>query len=73
MPIVRMTVSVGCEDLPSRPGEEVRLSPERAQQVVRAGWGEIVRERAPETPEGRARDPETAVRRTRQRRKPAAD
>lgn len=53
MPLVRMTRSVGCEDLPSRRGAEVQLTAERAQQVVAAGWGVIVRSRAPETPEGR--------------------
>lgn len=62
MPLVRMIVSVGCDDLPSRPGAEVELSAKRAQQVVNAGWGELVRSRRPETPEqsrGRRRRPET--------------
>lgn len=59
MPLVRMITSVGCSDLPSQPGEEVQLSPERAKQVVAAGWGEIVRDHKPETPEGRTARPET--------------
>jgi len=63
MPLVRMRVSVACDDLPSRPGAEVMLSPERAQQVVLAGWGEYVRDTAAEVPERRVPRPERAVER----------
>lgn len=61
MPLVRMKRSVACDDLPPVPGREVMLSPERAQQVVRAGWGEYVREHGAEVPERRVPRPERAV------------
>lgn len=58
MPRVRMSTSVAGEDFAYSAGEEVDMSPERAQQAVAAGWGELVRE-VPATPEGRATAPET--------------
>lgn len=61
MPLVRMKVSVACEDLPSRKGATVHLPAERAQQVVRAGWGEYVRGPEAVVPERRTPQPERAV------------
>ena len=76
MPLVRMTTSVGCADLPSAPGAVVELSPRRARQVVDAGWGVIVRDAPAEIPEDRARRIETtdeagSARRAGRRRKAA--
>lgn len=67
MPLVRMTTSVACDDLPGVAGEEVTLPPERAQQVVAAGWGELVREDRAERPERPEQGFETASTRRRQR------
>lgn len=51
MPLVRMVTSVAGVDFDFHAGDEVDLPAERAQQAVAAGWGELVRSRAPETPE----------------------
>jgi hypothetical protein len=59
MPLVRMFTSVAGADFAYAHGEEVDLAPEEAQRYVAAGWAELVRGRAPETPENRASRPET--------------
>lgn len=72
MPLVRMVTSVACDDLPGVAGDEVTLSPDRARQVVDAGWGVLVREERSETPEAPPGAPPsgmetTELRRTRRR------
>lgn len=59
MPTVRFVTSVAGVDFEAHTGDEVEMSPERAQQAVAAGWGELVRGRPVETPEARAAAPET--------------
>lgn len=63
MPLVRMTTSVAGVDFEHHAGDEVEMLPDRAQEAVRNGWGELVRDSAPETPEAsparRGQAPET--------------
>lgn len=59
MPLVRFSTSVAGPDFAYGDGDEVELPPDKAQQAVAAGWGELVRGRAPETPESRGRAAET--------------
>lgn len=60
MPRVRMSTSVAGADFAWSRGEEVDMSPEDAQAAVNAGWGELVRDAPPVTPESRQRRPETS-------------
>lgn len=77
MPRVRVMTSVASADFAYGAGDEVDMPVERAQEFLRAGWGVLVREEAPETPEepaGRAvpgpETPEGAPRRAVRRQKP---
>lgn len=71
MPPVRMSTAVAGVDFSWSPGEVVQLPAERAAQVVAAGWGELVRGEAAETPEGRTAELETAEGRKRPTRRRA--
>lgn len=52
MPLVRFTTSVAGPDFAYGPGDgEVRVTAERAQEFLHAGWAELVRHDEPETPE----------------------
>lgn len=61
MPRVRMSTSVAGAGYTAQVGDELDLSPEQAAEAVAAGWGEIVRDDALHTPEGRAAPIETTV------------
>jgi hypothetical protein len=51
MPRVRMSTSIAGEGFAYSFGEEVDMPAERAQQMVTAGWAELVRSEKPEAPE----------------------
>jgi len=52
MPLVRVTRDVSRPDGSWSAGDEARMTPGQAQDAVAGGWGELVREQPPETPEG---------------------
>lgn len=54
MPTILMRTAVADGDFAAQAGEEVQVSAERAQAWVGAGFCELVRSHAPETPEGRS-------------------
>ena len=70
MPRVEIRASVASADYVYQEGETVEVTGERAAELVKRGYGVLVRGQAPETPESRSTAPETpegAARRTRRR------